>query len=191
MKSGVENKKDQNESPERKEEVHRYRSLAATGNFLAADRVDVQYAIKEIARKMSNPEACDWEKLKRLALYLKGTPRAVIEYNFVAAEEYEALMEELDVYTDSDWAGCKRTRRSTTGGVATWAGMLVKSWSTTQPLVALLSGEAELYAIVKASAEGLGLQSLLNDIGYKARVRVMADASAALGVVERKRVWGD
>ena len=176
----------QEDGPGRKEEVTRYGSLAATGNFLALDRVDVQYAVKEIARKMSNPEAADWEKLKRLALYLKGRPRAVVEFDFVAAEEYDALLEELDVFTDSDWAGCRRTRRSTTGGVATWAGMLVKSWSTTQALIALSSGEAELYAMVKASAEGLGLQSLLNDIGYKVRVRVKADASAALGVVERK-----
>ena len=52
--------------------------------------------------------------------------------------------------------------------------------------MALSSGEAELYALVKASAEGLGLLSLLADMGFKVYVRVKADASAALGVVERK-----
>ena len=52
--------------------------------------------------------------------------------------------------------------------------------------MALSSGEAELYGLVKASAEGLGLQYLLADIGFKVYVRVKADASAALGVVERK-----
>ena len=171
---------------ERKEEIHSYRSLAATANFMALDRADIQYSVKEVARKACDPESGDWDKLKRLALYLKGCPRAVTHFNFVAAEDFEASSAELDIYTDSDWAGCRRTRRSTTGGCALWGGMLVKSWSTTQTLVALSSGEAELYALVKASAEGLGLQSLLADIGFKVVVRVKADASAALGVVERR-----
>ena len=169
-----------------KEEVHRYRSLAATGNFMALDWADVQFAVKEIACKMSNPEPSDWEKLKRLAIYLKGCLRAVTKFGFVTASEFQAASEELYVFTDSDWAGCRRTCRSTTGGCALWAGMCVKSWSTTQTLVALSSGEAELYGLVKASAEGLGLQSLLADIGFKVYLRVKADASAALGVVERK-----
>ena len=94
----------------------------------------------------------------------------------------------LDIYTDSDWAGCKRTRRSTTGGCALFNGCLVKSWSTTQALIALSSGEAELYGVVRASAEGLGLQSLLKDLGVEADVRVLADASAALGVVQRRGI---
>ena len=38
------------ETAERKEEMHRYRPLAATGNFMALDRADVQFAVKEIAR---------------------------------------------------------------------------------------------------------------------------------------------
>ena len=124
--------------------------------------------------------------MKRLALYLKGKPRAVWKYDFVASQDADTRAEELDIFTDSDWAGCRRTRRSTTGGCAVWAGYAVKTWAATQTLVALSSGEAELYAIVKASSEGLGLQSLLADIGYLVVVRVKADASAALGVVERK-----
>ena len=62
------------ETPERKAEIARYRSLAATANSMALDRVDVQFAVKEIARKASCPGPEDWSKLKRLALYLKGKP---------------------------------------------------------------------------------------------------------------------
>ena len=93
--------------------------------------------------------------------------------------------EELTINTDTDWAGCQRTRRSTSGGCIEWGGCTIKTWSTTQAVVALSSGEAELYGIVKGSAEGLGAQSLLKDLGIQARVRVLADASAALGVVNR------
>ena len=183
---GKTGKEEREESEQRKAEIRKYRSLAATGNFLAQDRVDVQFAVKEIARRASDPGEADWQKLKRLALYLKGKPRAVVKYDFMKSQDADVLAEELVIYTDSDWAGCRRTRRSTTGGCALWAGYMVKTWSTTQTLVALSSGEAELYAMVRASAEGLGLQSLLKDIGFDTVVRVKADASAALGVVERR-----
>ena len=54
--------------------VSRYRSLATRANCLASDRVDIELAVKEIARKMSAPEDKDEEKLKRLARYLKVRP---------------------------------------------------------------------------------------------------------------------
>ena len=92
---------------------------------------------------------------------------------------------DITVSADTGWAGCQRTRRSTTGGFLEWGGCLIKSWSLTQAVVALSSGEAELYGIVKGSSEGLGAQSLLKDLGIETRVRVLADASAALGVVNR------
>ena len=50
----------------------------------------------------------------------------------------------LDVYVDTDFAGCSNTRRSTSGGVALFGGCNVKHWSKTQALVAPLSGETEL-----------------------------------------------
>ena len=157
----------------------RYRGLAARANFLAADRVDIQYAVKEACRRMSRPTRKDWEKLTRIAQYLLGKPRMVINF------PCEGTSDEITVSTDTDWAGCRRTRRSTTGGCVEYGGALIKSWSTTQATIALSSGEAELYGIVKGSAEGLGMQSLLRDLGVDVNLRVKADASAALGVVNR------
>eukprot|EP00974_Lingulodinium_polyedra_P010165 976199-Lingulodinium_polyedra.AAC.1 len=54
-----------------------YRSVVARGNFLAQDRPDIRFAVKELCRRMSNPRECDWASLKRLARYLKGKPRLV------------------------------------------------------------------------------------------------------------------
>ena len=65
-------------------------------------------------------------------------------------------------------------------------GHWIRSWSRTQSLVALSSGEAELYATVKASAELLGLLSLLADWGVQAEGEVLGDAAACLGIVQRK-----
>ena len=143
-------KKDKEEETQaRKEEIHTYRSLAATANFMALDRADVQYAVKEVARRACDPESGDWDKLKRLALYLKSCPRAVTHFYFVVAEDFESASAELDIYTDSDWAGCRRTRRSTTGGCALWGGMLIKSWSTVRRLWPYRRGKQNYTPLLK------------------------------------------
>ena len=61
----------------------------------------------------------------------------------------------------------------------------VKHWARTQALIALSSGEAELYGIVKASAELLGMGSIYRDLGESKNSSVIGDASAALGMVQR------
>ena len=59
-------------------------------------------------------------------------------------------------------------------------------WSKILSLIALSSGEFEFYASLKASAEALGLVSLLQDLGYTVKGEIWGDASAALGVINRR-----
>ena len=44
---------------------------------------------------------------------------------------------------------------------------LIKSWSSSQPTIALSSGEAELYAIVKAASQAMELVSTLGGFGVE------------------------
>ena len=74
----------------------------------------------------------------------------------LGSEEHD---EYIDVYTDSNWAGCLRTRRSTSGGIVVLDGGAIKSCSSTQATVAMSSGEAEYCAQVKGAAEVLGMQA--------------------------------
>ena len=46
-------------------------------------------------------------------------------------------------------------------------------------LLALSSGEAELCAVTKAAAEGLGLQAILADFAHLATVELHSDASVS------------
>ena len=62
----------------------------------------------------------------------------------------------------------------------------LKTWSKTQALTAPSSGESEFYATLKAAAEGLGLLSMMKDLGIATRGQVFGDASAALGIIHRK-----
>jgi hypothetical protein len=165
-----------------KEESTEFRALAATANYLAQDRVDMQFAAKEICRDMASPTLKSWGKLKRLARYLVEHPRLVLKFS---KKSRQGPREVIDVFGDSDWAGCIRTRRSTSGGVATLSGTAVKSWSSTQATVAQSSGEAEYYALARAAAEGLGVQAFLNDLGWDASVRVWVDSSAAKSISSR------
>ena len=64
----------------------------------------------------------------------------------------------------------------------------VKSWSKTQGTIAQSSAESELIATVRGATEGIGLISLAQDIGLQLTVRLHVDASAALGIIERRGV---
>ena len=92
------------------------------------------------------------------------------------------------ITVDSDWAGCKTTKKSTSGGVARWGRSTLKTWATTQSVVALSSGEAEYYAMLKGACLGLGIGSLLEDLGIKVSVRLETDSAAAKGIAGRRGV---
>ena len=169
------------EQPLDKAEASMYRSCVARANYLAQDRPDIAYAVKEACRDMANPTTSSWEKVKRVVRYLKGEPRVVYEYNWQNHED-------ISVYVDTDWAGCFKTRKSTSGGAIMRGGHLLKHWSSTQQTIALSSGEAELKGIVKGAAEGLGLQNIGRDLDIHYDIHVYTDASAAMGMVARKGI---
>jgi hypothetical protein len=163
-----------------KEEATEFRALAARASYLAMDRVDMMYAAKEVCREMSAPMKSSWSRLKRLVRYVLKYPRG--EWRFQSGV-FAKLS--LRVYSDSDWAGCRDSRKSTSGGVLTVDGAVLKAWSSTQATVATSSGEAELHAAVKAAAEGLGFQSIASDLGFDLKLEVVVDSSAAQSIVSR------
>ena len=100
---------------------------------------------------------------------------------------FEWQQEEVGIstYVDSDWAGDRKTCKSTSGGMIFRGSHLLKSWSTNQQIIALSSGEAELYAQVKGAAQTLGMISMAADFGECLSGTVYSDSSAALGIVTR------
>ena len=81
-------------------------------------------------------------------------------------------MEFVDACVDSDWAGDKISRKSTTGAILKVGGHAVKTYSRNQKTIALFSGEAELYAIVFGIAEAIGIQSICADYGFTCKIVV-------------------
>eukprot|EP00973_Karenia_brevis_P081866 11349902-Karenia_brevis.AAC.1 len=112
------------------EQTTRYKSIVARANFLALDRPEIQFAVKECAKSMSQPTMHDMAKLKRLGRFLKGHPRTTIQYKWQSGQDA------VTIFTDANWAGDKISRKSTSGGVITVGQHLIKSWSKTQALIA-------------------------------------------------------
>ena len=156
-----------------------FRGSAARGNYLSADRCDIQFGGKEVCRSMATPTVLSWKALKRMGRYLCGRPRLVYMYR-------QQELSHIDTYVDTDWAGCVRTRKSTSGGAIMLGKHCIKHWSSTQPSVSLSSGEAEFYGVVRGAGQGLGYQALLGDLGVSVPLRVWTDSSAALGICSRQ-----
>ena len=158
-----------------------FRGVAARRNYLAFDRSDIQFPTKEICREMSRPTTGSLRRLRRLGQYLKGRPRLV--WNF----QMQSHCTSLDVYTDSDWAGCRKTRKSTSGGAIMLGGHCLKTWPKTQAIIAKSSAEAELYDVVRGATEALGMCTLIKDLGgEELQIELHLDATAAKGMIERR-----
>lgn len=98
-----------------------FRSLAGKLQYLTLTRPDIQFAVNFICQKMHALTVSDFTLLKRTLRYLKGTMQMGVNLN----NDTDST---LRAYSDSDWAGCLDTGRST-GGFCTFLGTNVISWS--------------------------------------------------------------
>ena len=129
---------------------------------------------------MSPPTDADWQKLKRVGRYLVGRPRMVLKYRF------QQYTNGLTYMVDSDYAGCLKTRKSTNGGVIMMGKRCLETWSSSQAVIALSSGEAELYGLVKGASVLLGMLAVANDLNIPLKGEPWSDSSAETGIASRK-----
>ena len=164
-----------------KSEARRYRGSVARMNYLGQDRSDIQHSVKELSKKMAQPTARDELKMKKMIRYLIGRPRYINKY------KYQDKPISICVHVDSDFAGCHKSRKSTSGGIIFNGHHSIKSWSVNQPVIALSSGEPEYYSLVKGASNTIGVESIMSDLGvsYVDPILIRSDASAAIGIASR------
>ena len=126
-----------------------FRALSARANYLAQDRADLVFSAKALCREFAVPNAASFGKLKRVVRYLVGLPRLVYRYAWQNEQSH------LDVYTDSDFAGCQTSRRSTSAGVVMLGSHCLQHWSYTQTTLSLSTAESELHGICKGMQMGM------------------------------------
>ena len=159
-----------------------YASCVGSGIYLAQDRPDIKFSVKELARRIREPRQCDYNNLKTLGRYLVGTKDC---------GHITKISEDLDTkkaiplhsYCDSDWAGDVETRKSTSGSITFLAGTAIECSSHTQPGVpATSSGEAEIRSLTQCAKDTVFLKNLCElDFGLLVDTpRIWCDSSAAL-----------
>ena len=161
-----------------------YRSCTGIAQYMSEFRMDISYAVKELAKEASQPAEGSMRRLKRLGRYLRGRPQAVLT---IPWSKSQSESHTVHVVVDSDWAGDAKTRRSTSGGTAFIDNCPLKHWSTTQATISLSSAEAELKSIVKGAIEGIYIRNVLSQQAApkKYELIVWTDSSSAKAIMQR------
>ncbi|GKE46659.1 hypothetical protein Tco_1477917, partial [Tanacetum coccineum] len=124
----------------------------------------------------ANPKESYLVAIKRIFKYLKGTPNLGLWYT-------KGLGFDIKAYSDSDYAGCNRDRKSTPGGCQILGGKSV-CWSTKkQSFVAMSLAEAEYVAAAGYYAQVLWIKSQLAnyDVLYD-KVPIFCDNASVIAI---------
>ena len=106
VSGGTPSKKWEKEIPLDEEDAKIYRSVTGILMYLSPDRPDAQFAIRELTKSLKAPLGEDMSKLIRVVRYLHGTPDFGVKFS-------PGDSDVLNVYSDTDWANCKKSRTST------------------------------------------------------------------------------
>jgi hypothetical protein len=139
----------------------RYMSLVGSLQYFASSlRPDVAFAANALAQTMHCPRERHWKAAIHCLKYLSGTPDLALHY---AKDKGSTLIG----FSDSDFAGCKGTRKSTTGFIFTLAGGPISWKIKKQEVITLSSCEAEYRALTSTVQECMWLRELLSELGWR------------------------
>ena len=99
-----------------------YRSMIGSLLYLTASRPDIMFSVCMCARFEATPKECHLMAVKRILRYLKHSSSIGLWYP-------KGAKFDLIGYSDSDYAGCKVDRKSTSGSCQ-FLGRSLVSWSS-------------------------------------------------------------
>lgn len=143
------------------QEAKLYRTIVGSAIYLANNtRLDIAYAVGQLARFMASPKQRMLRLTKHLLRYLNGTRKLGITYRGNGRNI------EFSIYTDATW-GTEENRSSFMGyivmhnnGPISWASQRQKS--TAQSTL-----EAEIIAANEGAKEAAYMEKIWKDIGYE------------------------
>lgn len=176
--------KEPNDQSNLLQDNHLYRKAIGKLLYIATiTRPDISTAVGILSRKVSKPTKMDWNAVKRVIRYLKGTINKKLKLSARTSHK-------LTGYVDADWAGDKSDRKSTSGYLFSIGEGLISWTSKKQSSVALSSTEAEYIAAAHASQEVVWLMQLLSDLGMpqEGPIKIYEDNQGCLALAQTERV---
>ncbi|XP_062089758.1 secreted RxLR effector protein 161-like [Humulus lupulus] len=114
------------------QEMQKIPYASAVGSLMYAQvctRPDIAYIVGVLGRYLSNPGIDYWKAAKKVMRYLKKTRDYMLTYR--RSDHFEIIG-----YSDSDFAGCQDSRRSTSGYIYLLGGGAMSWRSAKQTLIA-------------------------------------------------------
>lgn len=146
------------ESGELIENPSMYRHLVGSLKYLTITRPDIAYAVGIVSQFMHEPRKPHLDAVYWILKYIKSNPGLLLS---------SAGSHRITGYSDADWAGCPKDRRSTTGYCIFIGNSLVAWKSQKQSTVARSSAEAEYRAMASTACELIWMKALLWEIGLR------------------------
>ena len=135
-----------------------YSSIIGSLMFLmVCTRPDIAHAVGVVSRYMNNPCKEHWEEVKWILSYLRGISTHAL--CFGVSDTF------LQGYVDSNIAGDKDSRRSTTRHIFTIGGTTVSWVSKLQKVIAMLTTKAEYIGATEDSKEMIWLHRFMEELG--------------------------
>nr|GFA13672.1 retrovirus-related Pol polyprotein from transposon TNT 1-94 [Tanacetum cinerariifolium] len=144
--------------------------------YLTSSRPDIVHATCLCARYQAKPTEKHLKEVERIFCYLRGTVNMGLWYTRDSGFE-------LTGFLDADYAGCKDTFKSTSGG-AQFLGEKLVSWSSKkQDCTALSTAEAEYVSLSACCAQVLWMRTQLTDYGFHFnKILIYCDSKSAIAI---------
>nr|GEZ75113.1 hypothetical protein [Tanacetum cinerariifolium] len=164
---------DQNGTPV---DATKYRSMIGALMYLASSRPDIVHATCLCARYQAKPTEKHLKEIKRIFRYLRGTVNTGLWYTKDSGFE-------LTGFSGADYAGCKDTFKSTSGG-AQFLGEKLVSWSSKkQECTVLSTAKAEYVSLSACCAQVLWMRTHLTDYGFHFnKIPIYCDLKSAIAI---------
>ena len=162
-----------------------FRSCVGIALYVMPDRPDIQRDVQILTRNLRNPTAFDRKRLVKLVRYLKGTKTFGMLMRKPHGDKGKVL---LELFSDTDFAGCKETRRAMTCGVTRLDKTVTSVFARRQGVQSTSSGEAEFYGATSVVMDGRVIKHFLEWLGYEVTYQLLLDSSAAKAMVQRDGV---
>jgi hypothetical protein len=155
-----------------------YQSMIGSLLYLCASRSDIMLSVCMCARFQSDPKECHLVVVKRILRYLVSMPCFGIWYPMGCTFD-------LIGYSNSDYAGCKVDRKSTSG-TCRFLGRSLVSWSSKkQTSVALSNVEAQYVAAGQCCVQLLWMRQTLQDFSYNlSKVPLLCDNESEIRLAD-------